>query len=116
MSAIPMQKPRSLVDNASAFLSSAVAAPFSFFSTGRRPAGLKATPEDVFSGDIDLAGDDVLEQDRGEEGEVDDSPESLRKLRVLAIMSGDPQPEGSNARKRRQWEILALRTTNARRR
>lgn len=111
-----MQKPRSLVDNASALLSSAVAAPFSFFSTSRPPAGPKATPEDVFSGNIDLAGDDVLEQDRGEEGEVDDSLALIRKLRVLAIVPGDSQPEGINARKRRQWEILTLRTTAASRR
>lgn len=116
MSAIPMQKPRSLVDDASAFLSSAVVAPFSFFSANRRPAGPKATPEDVISGNIDIAGDDVLEQDRGEEGEVDDSLELMRKLRILSILPGDSQPEGINARKRRQWEILTLKTTAARRR
>ncbi|KAL4069807.1 WD40-repeat-containing domain protein [Scleroderma yunnanense] len=116
MSAIPMQKPRSLVDNASSFISSAVAAPFSFLSITKPPMNPKATPEDVFSGDIDLTGDDVLEQDRGEEGEVDDSPELSRKLRVLAILPEGSQPEGSNARKRRQWEVLALRTTAAHRR
>ncbi|KAG6332774.1 hypothetical protein ID866_6319 [Astraeus odoratus] len=110
-----MRKPRSLVDNASAFLSSAVSAPLSFFSGGLS-AGTKSTPEDVFSGDIDLTEDDVLEQDRGEEGEADDSAELMRRLRVLTIDPEDPQPEGVNARKRRQWEILALRTTAAHRR
>lgn len=110
-----MPKPRSLADNASAFISGAVAAPLSFFS-GSKNVSPRASPEDVFSGGIDLAEDEVLEQDRGEEGEADDSPELLRRLRVITIDPGDPQPEGINARRRRQWEILTLRTTPAQRR
>ncbi|KIO08498.1 hypothetical protein M404DRAFT_133750 [Pisolithus tinctorius Marx 270] len=115
LSAIPMPKPRSLVDNASDFISSAVAAPLSFFSGGKSTSP-KATPEDVFHEGIDLTEDEVLEQERGEEGEADDSPELMRRLRVLTIDPGDPQPDGINARKRRQWEILTLRTTPAQRR
>ncbi|KAI6161431.1 WD40 repeat-like protein [Pisolithus thermaeus] len=115
LSAVPMPKPRSLVDDASTFITSAVAAPLSFFS-GSKNVSPKATPEDVFSGEIDLAEDEVLEQDRGEEGEADDSPELIRRLRVITIDPGDPQPEGINARRRRQWEILTLRTTPAQRR
>lgn len=115
LSAIPMLKPRSLADNASDFISSAVATPLSFFS-GSKSTSPKATPEDVFHEGIDLTEDEVLEQERGEEGEADDSPELMRRLRVLTIDPGDPQPDGINARKRRQWEILTLRTTPAQRR
>jgi len=111
LSSIPTPKPRSLLNNASTFLSSAVISPISFFSGGTPQR--KATPEDVFSGDIDLTEDETLEQDRGVEGEADDSPELLRKLRVLTIGQRDAPIEGENARKRRQWQILPLRTTSA---
>ncbi|OAX38377.1 hypothetical protein K503DRAFT_800488 [Rhizopogon vinicolor AM-OR11-026] len=111
LSGIPTPKPKSLLNNASAFLTSAVVTPISFFSGG--PAQRKATPEDVFSGDIDLTEDETLEQDRGVEGEADDSSELLRKLRVLTIGQRDAPIAGENARKRRQWEILPLRTTPA---
>ncbi|KAG2159612.1 WD40 repeat-like protein [Suillus bovinus] len=114
LSSIPMPKPKSLLDNASAFLSSAVTTPISFFSGGT--AQRKATPEDVFSGDIDLTEDETLEQDRGVEGDADDSSELLRKLRVLTISQRDAPPEGESARKRRQWQILPLRTSAAHRR
>ncbi|KAG1757821.1 WD40-repeat-containing domain protein [Suillus lakei] len=114
LSSIPMPKPKSLLDNASAFLSSAVITPISFFSGGT--AQRKATPEDVFSGDIDLTEDETLEQDRGVEGEADDSSELLRKLRVLMIGQRDAPVQGENARKRRQWQILPLRTSAAHRR
>lgn len=114
LSSIPMPKPKSLLDNASAFLSSAVVTPISFFSGGT--AQRKATPEDVFSGDIDLTEDETLEQDRGVEGDADDSSELLRKLRVLTIGQRDAPTEGESARKRRQWQILPLRTSAAHRR
>jgi hypothetical protein len=98
------------LDNASSFLTSAVTTPISFFSGGTQR---KATPEDVFSGDIDLTEDETLEQDRGVEGEADDSFELLRKLRVLTIGQRDAPIEGEYARKRRQWQVLPLRTISA---
>jgi hypothetical protein len=111
LSSIPTPKPKSLLDNASSFLTSAVTTPISFFSGGTQQR--KATPEDVFSGDIDLTEDETLEQDRGVEGEADDSSELLRKLRVLTIGQRDAPIEGEYARKRRQWQILPLRTMSA---
>ncbi|KAH7923912.1 hypothetical protein BV22DRAFT_1105824 [Leucogyrophana mollusca] len=111
LTSIPMRKPKSLMDNAAAFLSSAVTTPLSFFGT--ITAQPKATPEDVFSGDIDLTEDEILEQERGEEGEADDSSELSRKVRVLAIDPRDSPPAGENARMRRQWTILPLRTRSA---
>jgi len=73
----------------------------------------QATPDDVFnSGDIDLKEDEILEQDRGEEGEVDDSPEALRLVNVLAIPKRhEDKVVGQKASLRRQWEILPLRAT-----
>ncbi|KAF9229039.1 hypothetical protein BS17DRAFT_770944 [Gyrodon lividus] len=115
LSSVPLRKPKSLMDNASDFLSTAVATPFSFLSGGlsMKP---KSSPEEVFGGDIDLGEDEMLEQDRGEEGEVDDSPELVRKLRVVAIDPRDAPPEETNAKKRKQWQVLGLRTSAAPRR
>ena len=110
-----MKRPKSFIDNASAFLSATVAAPFSLLA-GSASTQPKSTPEDVFGGDIDLAEDEMLEQDRGEEGEVDDSPEPHRNLCLLSIDPGSTPPEGTNARKRRQWQLFALRRSAAHRR
>ncbi|KAH0838130.1 hypothetical protein J3R83DRAFT_6380 [Lanmaoa asiatica] len=112
LSSVPTRRPKSFIDNASAFLSATVTAPFSLLA-GSASAQPKSTPEDVFGGDIDLAEDEMLEQDRGEEGEVDDSPEPQRNLRLLSIDPGGTLPEGTNARKRRQWQVIALRRSAA---
>jgi len=114
LSSVPMKRPKSFIDNASAFLSATVTAPFSLFS-GSVSTQPKSTPEEVFSGDIDLAEDEMLEQDRGEEGEVDDSLEPHRNLRLLSIDARAAPPEGTNARKRRQWQVLSLRRSAAHR-
>ena len=109
-----MKRPKSFIDNASAFLSATVAAPFSLLA-GSVSTQPKSTPEEVFSGDIDLTEDEMLEQDRGEEGEVDDSLEPQRNLRLLSIDARAAPPEGTNARKRRQWQVLSLRRSAAHR-
>ena len=69
----------------------------------------------MFDGEIDLNDDEVLEQERGEEGEVDDSPEPLRRLRILTIVSKESNL-GRNAKLRRKWEVLSLRHGVAQRR
>ncbi|KAF8560152.1 WD40 repeat-like protein [Imleria badia] len=112
LSSVPMRRPKSFIDNASAFLSATVTAPFSLLA-GSVSTQPKSTPEEVFSGDIDLAEDEVLEQDRGEEGEVDDSPEPHRNLRLLSIDPRGTPPEGTSARKRGQWQVFALRRSAA---
>jgi len=114
LSSIPMRKPRSLVDNTSDFLSSVASIPFSFFSssTVHQP---KANPEEIFNGNIDLTEDDILEEDRGDEGEADDSPEQIRRVRVLAIDPRNSHQVNENAIKRRQWHISPLRRSIAHR-
>jgi len=111
LTSIPMRKPRTMIDDASAFLSSAVTTPLAFFGgiTGiSGPGAPKATPEEVFQSDIDLNEDEVLEQDRGEEAEIDDSPEGIRRVRVLTVDRKFKEGPGEKALLRRQWEVVPL--------
>jgi DDB1- and CUL4-associated factor 11 len=55
----------------------------------------------------------VLEQDRGEEGEVDDSVEAIRRMRMLSLTREDLNASGHNARARRQFVITPLRNAIA---
>ncbi|KIM71530.1 hypothetical protein PILCRDRAFT_752748 [Piloderma croceum F 1598] len=109
LSSIPMRKPRTFVDDASDFLVTGVSNAFSFLSGAEVSTAPKATPDEVFNGDIDLKEEEVLEQDRGEEGEVDDSPEAIRRMRVLALTQVDLNTSGHKARARWQFEITPLR-------
>jgi hypothetical protein len=105
LTSIPMRRPRTLIDDASEFLASTILTPISW---GR--AAPQATPEQVFNGDIDLNEDDVVEEERGEEGEVDDSPEAGRKVRVIGVVD---RVLNEKARNRRRWVVTPLRTVNA---
>jgi len=109
LSSIPMRKPRTFVDDASEFLATGVSNAFSFLSGAAPQTSPKATPDEVFNGDIDLNEEEVLEQDRGEEGEVDDSPEAIRRLRVLGFTREDINASSQKARVRRQFEVIPLR-------
>jgi len=113
LASIPLRKPKTILDDAHAFISSAITTPLSFFSGATSP---KATPEAVFSTDIDLGEDEVLEEERGEEAEVDDSPEWGRKVRVLGIVNKAREEREiiEKARNRRRWQITAIRKTDAR--
>lgn len=113
LTSIPMRKPRTLIDDASELLTSAISVPFSFLS-GQSSAP-KARPDEVFdSGDIDLREDEILEQERSEEGEVDDSPERHRHVRVIGITKEEERLGGDKARARRQWVVVPLRSTRSR--
>ncbi|KAJ7455933.1 hypothetical protein B0H11DRAFT_2066334 [Mycena galericulata] len=112
LASIPLRKPRTIIDDAHAFISSAITAPLSLFSGATSPP----TPEAVLTSDIDLAEDEVLEEERGEEAEVDDSPEWGRKVKVLGIInkSREEREIVEKARNRRRWQIIPLRQTDAR--
>lgn len=75
----------------------------------------KATPDQVFdNGDIDLRDDEILDLDRSEEGEVDDSPDLLRLVRVVTVSSTDYDKTVAPYKAlRRKWELLPLRATRA---
>lgn len=107
LSSIPLRKPRTFVDDASEFLSTGVTNAFSFLSGG--PVSPKATPDEVFNGEIDLQEDSVLEQERGEELEVDDAPEWGRKIRMLGLKPKDLETASQKAKKRREFQIVPLR-------
>ncbi|EKM61355.1 uncharacterized protein PHACADRAFT_85198 [Phanerochaete carnosa HHB-10118-sp] len=112
LTSIPLRKPRTLIDDASELLTSALSVPFSLFG---HTAPTSPRPDQVFdSGDIDLREDEILEQERSEEGEVDDSPEKWRQVRVIGIAKEDGQIAGEEAKKRRQWIVVPLRAHKTR--
>jgi hypothetical protein len=116
LTAVPLRKPKTIIDEAAAFLTSAISTTGSFFSGQPLQPVQKATPEEVFDGVIDLGEHEVIEEERGEEAEVDDSAEPGRKLRVIALVekSEDDKKLSPEARQRRRWQVASLRTVDAR--
>jgi WD repeat-containing protein 23 len=107
---LPQRRPRDFGDDASKFISNALHTPLSFLKGSHR----KATPEDVQGSGIELDEDEVLEEERGEEAEVDDSPDPIRRIRVMT-MTEERYAMVEKAKNRRRWEVTPLRKTNARR-
>jgi hypothetical protein len=64
--------------------------------------------EHVAGGQFDLTEDEVLEEERPEETEVDDDPNLVRKVRVVGYRRQTDLPN-SKARDRKRWEILPIR-------
>lgn len=113
MTSIPMRRPRTIIDNASELISSAISVPFSFLSGHSSPTS--ARPDEVFdSGNIELREDEILETERSEEGEVDDSPERHRQVRVVGVTKEEEQAAGEKANARRQWLVVPLRSVKSR--
>lgn len=108
----PLRKPRTIIDDASELITSAISSPIDFFSStfGGKSA---AKPEEVFDGNIDLKEEEVVEEDRGEEGELDDSPEPERRVRMVEIVKGTGGELSEKAQRRRAWAIRSLRRINA---
>ncbi|KAI0778307.1 WD40 repeat-like protein [Trametes elegans] len=110
LTSVPVRKPPTLIDNASALLNTAMSAPLALF--GKAPAS--STPEEVFDGEIDLTENDLAEQDRTEAEEIDDSPDWLRPVKVVALTQEEAAGASEVARARRQWEVLPLRLSKHR--
>ncbi|KZT30917.1 WD40 repeat-like protein [Neolentinus lepideus HHB14362 ss-1] len=108
LSSIPERRPKTFIDDASAFLTSAISTPFSFLSGSRN---MQSNPEEIFGGELELHDDEILEQDRGEEGEVDDSLDPIRRVRVLGVTDESDKGLGEKATLRRKWEVIPLRET-----
>lgn len=110
LSSVPVRKPPTMIDNASALFTSAMSGPLSLFG------GMKAssTPEEVFDGEIDLTEGELAEQDRNEAEEIDDSPDLLRPVKVVALTPDEVVGSSEKAKLRRKWEILPLRATKHR--
>ncbi|KIK54187.1 hypothetical protein GYMLUDRAFT_918846 [Collybiopsis luxurians FD-317 M1] len=112
LTSVPLRKPKTFIDDASEFITTKFTTPLaSFFGAANTH---NATPEQVESIGVDLAEEDVLEEDRGEEAEVDDSPDEKREVRMLTISPEHPRNLVERAKLRRQWEIIPLRTANKR--
>ncbi|TFY60503.1 hypothetical protein EVG20_g7388 [Dentipellis fragilis] len=109
VTAMPMRKPRTFLDDASEALTSALRSPLSLFSGAARPD----TSEHVNEA-FDLRPDELLEHDRGEAAEVDDSPEAIRHVRVIGMTEEEARGLGEKARNRRRWSVQSLRRTSAR--
>ena len=110
LSSVPVRKPPTMIDNASALLTSAMSGPLSLFG-GKKT---NATPEEVFDGEIDLTEGELAEQDRNEAEEIDDSPDLLRPVKVIGLTPEEVAGSSEKAKLRRQWEILPLRATKHR--
>jgi len=108
-----MRKPRTIIDDASEMITTAITSPINFLSNtfGGKSA---AKPEEVFDGQIDLKEEEVVEEERGEEAEVDNSPQLQRHIRVVGVLKGSEGELSEKAIRRRKWSVSALRRTNAR--
>jgi len=116
LTALPRRRSRNLLDNATDVLSSAFRAPLSFLGS---PLGSPLIPaHDSTAAGTDetfnLREDEVEEQDRGEDTEVDDHPARERAVRVIGLTHEEQSELNDKAWVRRQWEVLPLRTTAAR--
>jgi hypothetical protein len=109
---VPLRKPRTIIDDASELITTAITTPINFFSSA---FGGKngARPDEVFDGNIDLKEEEVVEEERGEEGEIDNSTELGRQVRVMSIARGDENDLGSGILRRKRWIVESLRRTNA---
>ncbi|KAF5368500.1 hypothetical protein D9758_002148 [Tetrapyrgos nigripes] len=101
LASIPKRKPKGKIGRA-----------FSVFSS----SSSQSTLDDMAQSGIELGDDEILDEDRGEEGEVDDSTDLLRDVRMLTIADKKNSDKHllEKARNRRKWQIIQLRSMNAR--
>jgi hypothetical protein len=108
----PLRKPRTIIDDASEIITTAITSPINFLSSAFGGKN-DARPDEVFDGNIDLKEEEVVEEERGEEGEIDNSPELGRQVRVMGIARGNENNLGNGVLRRKRWIVESLRRTNA---
>jgi DDB1- and CUL4-associated factor 11 len=114
LTALPRRRPRTLLDGASDALTSAFRAPLSSLlgsvqgMTTLNPTA--AGTDDTFN----LREDEVEEQERGDDAEVDDDPARDRSVRVIGLAPEEHHGLSCGAWARRRWEAIPLRSTAAR--
>jgi hypothetical protein len=64
---------------------------------------------------FNLREDEVAEQDRGEDTEVNETPHTIAMFVLFGLTPGERQESNNKDWTRRQWEVLPLRTTAVRR-
>jgi WD repeat-containing protein 23 len=109
LTSIPERQPRGILDDAADAIAHAFSAPLSLFSSSQH---LSAVPEPGAA--FDLRNDEYEEQERPEDAEVDDAEEMSRKVRMVGTTAEEDRRLGTQARVRRVWEILPLRTVSKR--
>lgn len=108
---MPLRKPKTFVDDAAQFINHTWSSSVSLFSG---QGVTQSTPEDVTSSGVDLKEDEVLQEEWGEEAEVDDSLDAHRDARVVAVHQTAAENLTEKAKKRRQWVIESLRVSDKR--
>jgi WD repeat-containing protein 23 len=128
LTSIPSRRPRTFVDDAADFFTSSasmIAAPFASIPNPFAPAepqievmhdgdqdakvlNERVSLEHVRGGEFDLLDEEVVEEERPEEAEIDDDPDPLRRVRVIGYRKRTEVPN-SKARDRKRWEILPIR-------
>ncbi|KAK2461517.1 hypothetical protein APHAL10511_005980 [Amanita phalloides] len=122
LTSVPLRRPRTIMEDASDIISNAITLPLAGLSsifagsngtkTENADDRMPARPDEVFDGEIDLKENEVVEEERGAEGEVDDSPELYRNVVVVGVAADEGVSR--QARSRRIWTVLPLRRLNAR--
>ncbi|KAF9270722.1 hypothetical protein L218DRAFT_915020 [Marasmius fiardii PR-910] len=104
----------SLFDAATSFINDTLTASASLFNGQHKIAAPE--PESLAAIGADLDEDEILPEDQGEEAEVDDSPDPMREVRVIAASKRTDDDQGllANAKIRRKWLIDTISPTDAR--
>lgn len=111
---MPLRKPRTLIEDVTEVVNTVFTAPLTpFVSLFGKGQNSSATVEDVYRTDIDLREDEVMEEDRTEGEEADDSPENIRRIRVVGVTEEENGSSTDAAKLRRKWEILPVRRSRA---
>ena len=105
LTSIPERKPRTIFDDAAEAIGNVLRSPLAFLQNPQLPP-TSPTPDQTF----DLRDDEIEEQERAEEGEVDDSEQVHRHVRVVGVTLEEDRRLGDKARARRVWQVLPLRT------
>ncbi|CAK5263601.1 unnamed protein product [Mycena citricolor] len=116
LTSLPLRKPRTILDDAHAFIASTITSPISSLFSGGQGASPEVRPEDVYGTDIDLGDNEIVEEERGEEAETDDAAELGREVRVLGIINKEREEKEivEQARSRRRWQISVIKQIDAR--
>lgn len=122
LATLPERKQRTFVEDASDAIVGVFSNPFGFVEsiTSSLSSG-SGQSQDVRGGpsaehatetDFDLHDDEIVEEERADAEEIDDSPALLRQVRVLAVDNPNA-PLHPKTRDRRMWEVVPLRTSKA---
>ena len=106
-----------MFDAASNFVSNTLtSSAYNLFGPRPTQHNIAAEPDALAAIGAELDEDEILDDERGEEAEVDDSPDPLRKVRVISThkRTVDDYNLVNSARNRRRWLVETISATDAR--